>query len=146
MVSKSVPETPGEGSSVPGTIPPISENALSANPFVGWTTTQVLGWAKERLKEGGLSNTNIVVLDQRTNEDYTCLVASKWDAPEEHDDYLLTRSDFESSIVSLSAIEMGCGGRDMVDTDYEGSDGVLRIKVRNAAEKKWLERRALREG
>lgn len=140
MVSDTVPI-----GRLPGTTTPVSEEALTTNHFLHWTPDEVREWAKENLEETGLSNTNIVILDRRTNEDHTCFLATEWAFPEAHDDRLLVRSDFESSIVSLMTIEMGCGDESHVSIDYEGSDGILRYKVRDAAEKMYLEQSLAQE-
>lgn len=142
MISTSIPTTELP---LPGTATPVNSNALDTNPFLDWTPDQILSWAEKNFKDTGLSNRNIVILDERTNDDYTCLLAAPWDFPDDHKDRLLVRSDFESSVVSLMTIEMGCGGDDVVDADghYRREDGVLRMGVVHRAQEVELERNKL---
>lgn len=49
-------------------------------------------------------------------------------------DYVRARSDFESAVLVLKTIEIGCGDVDaQLSTEYAGSDGVLRVSVRDGA-------------
>ena len=129
-----------------GTAPPVDKDVLASNPFLNWTREQVVAWTDDNLEETALSIENYIILDQRTNDDATCLLITRKEFPEETEERLFVRSDFESSVVSLMTIEMGSGGADHLDTDYEGSDGVLRMAVRNRAEQAALEDRAQRDG
>ncbi|GAB7344757.1 hypothetical protein MBLNU457_3227t2 [Dothideomycetes sp. NU457] len=116
----------------PQTQAPVDPALLTHLPFLGWNPGQIISFAHEHLDGSFFSSTNMVILDERTNRDMTCLVLSQNELNDNDPrDYIQVRSDFESSITSLMTIEMACGGSDMLDTYYEGSDGVLRISVRD---------------
>jgi len=116
----------------PQTQPPVNVALLRHLPFLGWDIDQIISFAHEHLHRTLFSPENIIILDERTNRDMTCLVLSQNQLNDNDPrDYVQVRSDFESSIVSLMTIETGCGGTDQLDTDYEGSDGILRISARD---------------
>jgi len=47
-------------------------------------------------------------------------------------EYVQVRSDFESAVVVLKTVETGCGDVEgQLSTRYSGSDGVLRISMRD---------------
>ena len=115
----------------PRTKPPVEGRLLLSWPFLGYSLNQIIDFARRRLHRTYLSPTNIIVLDQRSNEDMTCLLLSRIVSSGDARDFVQTRSDFESSVVVLKTIEAGCGGTAQLDTDYIGCDGVLRISVRD---------------
>lgn len=132
MVSNEVPDQVDQHT----TTPPIDKDALDSNPFQNMSTNEIIAWAEANLPHSGLSTDNMIILDGRTAEDETCILVSLRDLPDEElssgfGKWKVVRSDFESSIISLMVKETGVGGDDHLDTDYEGSDGVLRTGVRD---------------
>lgn len=132
MVSERIPDQVDQYT----TKPPVDKDALDSNPFQNMSTNDIIAWAESNLPRSGLSAENIVMLDDRTAEDETCTLISLQDLPDDElpsglGKWKIVRSDFESSIISLMVKETGVGGDDHLDTDYEGSDGVLRISVRD---------------
>lgn len=128
VVSSTVPENVEKKT----TKPPVDENDLKSNPFNGRSTEEIIQWAQDHLKHSGLSTDNLVLLDERTRQDDTCLLVSERELPDDKSDkWLMVRSDFESSIISLMTKETGVGGDDHLDTEYDGSDGVLRNRIKN---------------
>lgn len=128
MTSTTVPE-----SLQAGTVGPVDDNDLQSNPFVKWTTDQIISWAQRNLLRTDLSPRHMVILDQRTVEDATCLLVSHKDQANEDGEWQIVRSDFETSIVSLMTKEMAVGGDEVLDTNYPGYDGVLRMEVKDRA-------------
>lgn len=130
------------------TICPIDEQALEDNPFIGKTSAEIIDWAQNHLPpESGLLNNQVIILDDRTTQDKTCLLLSlKWHyilelanrktipGPDEAPDaWIAIRSDFESSIVTIMTKAMGVGGDDHFGPlQEEGHDGVLRIRETHA--------------
>jgi len=110
---------------------PIDSALIQHLPFLGYDTDQIISFAQNHLHQSDISPTNMIILDERTNQDSTCLLISHDELSDNSRDYVQARSDFESSIISLKTIETGCGGTDHLDTDYQGSDGILRISVRD---------------
>lgn len=104
--------------------------------FQDWTHEQILEWSNEHLDGSTLSPANLVILDERSVQDRTCLVCSAADMPEINGRYQVLRSDFESTLVCLRAKEVGVAGDEMLGTGYEGYDGVFRMSVRNKAEQR----------
>lgn len=128
VVSSTVPENVEKKT----TKPPVDEDDLKSNPFNGRSTEEIIQWAQDHLKHSGLSTDNLVLLDERTRQDDTCLLVSERELPDDKSDkWLMVRSDFESSIISLMTKETGVGGDDHLDTEYDGSDGVLRNRIKN---------------
>lgn len=114
------------------TEPPVANRLLLNWPFLGYSSDQVIEFARRRLHQTYLSPTNIIILDERSNRDMTCLLLSQDVFSEDARDFVQTRADFESAVVTLKTIETGCGGADcQLDTNYVGYDGVLRISVRD---------------
>lgn len=114
----------------PQTRAPVDLVLLVHLPFLGCNIDQIISFAHEHLHGTLYSPTNMIILDERTNRDMSCLLLSRNELNDNDPrDYVRVRSDLESSIVSLMTIETGCGGTDMLDTNHEGSDGVLRISV-----------------
>lgn len=135
MVSNMVPDQVDQHT----TKPPVDKNVLDENPFQHMTTIEIVAWAENNLRRSGLSADNMIILDDRTAGDETCILVSLLDLPDDElpsgfGKWKIVRSDFESSIISLTVKETGVGGDDHLDTDYEGSDGVLRIGVKNCTE------------
>ena len=110
---------------------PVDTASLQELPFLGYDIKQIIAFAHDQLHLSDISPTNMIILDEQSNKDSTCIVLSHNQLSDDPWDFVKTRSDFESSIISLKTIETGCGGTDQLDTDYEGSDGILRISVRD---------------
>lgn len=121
----------------PQTQAPVDPALLTHLPFLGFSTDRIISFAQQYLDESPFSPKNMIILDERTNRDKTCLVIASDELSDNYPhDYLQVRSDFESSITSLMTIEMACGGtQDHLDTNYDGSDGILRISVRDGKTK-----------
>ena len=114
------------------TTSPVDERFTRHWPFIGFNTSQIIEYAMQHLDRTNLSPTNIVVLDERSNEDQTCIVLSQNVLSDDARDYVQVRADFESAVIVLKTIETGCGGADsQLDTNYAGFDGVLRISVQH---------------
>ncbi|QIW99601.1 hypothetical protein AMS68_005119 [Peltaster fructicola] len=144
VASTTLPEVIEESA----TICPIDEQALQDNPFLNKTTTEVIDWAQSNLHpECGLLNDQVVILDDRTAQDKTCLLLSLKEhyiiefanrktvpGPEEAPDaWIVIRSDFQSSIVTIMTKATGVGGDDHFEPlGREGHDGVLRIRETHA--------------
>lgn len=110
----------------------VDEDLLKDWPWEGSSVQQIIDFALQYLNNTDLSPTNMVVFDDITNQDDTCLILSKDPFSNDPRTYVQVRSDFESAVVALKTIETGCGDADtQLDTNYEGSDGVLRISVRD---------------
>lgn len=74
----------------------------------------------------------MVILDQQTNKDSTCLLLSFNELDKDPHNYMQVQVDFESAIVVLKTIEIGLGNANSrLSMEYKGSDGVLRISVRD---------------
>lgn len=124
--------SPDISSFEPRTKAPVDDDMLKDWPFEGFSIQQVIYFAMQHLNDTDLSPTNLVILDDITNHDDTCLLLSKDTLSDDPRDYVKVRSDFESAVVVLKTIETACGDADMqLDTQYPGSDGVLRISVRD---------------
>lgn len=61
----------------PRTKPPVEGRLLLSWPFLGYSLNQIIDFARRRLHRTYLSPTDIIVLDQRSNEDMTCLLLSR---------------------------------------------------------------------
>lgn len=105
-------------------------------PFDGQTQQQIIDYAQSHLDGSDLSSRNLVILDTRSMIDLTCLLISLSEESEPFGPVKrqILRSDFESSLISLNAKEMGCAGDDMLETDYEGFDGILRGRIKDEAQ------------
>ena len=144
MTSTTLPEVIEESA----TTCPIDEHALEDNPFLDKTIADVIDWAQSHLHpESGLLNNQLIILDDRTAQDKTCLLlslrehyilefASRRTIPgpkEAPDAWIVIRSDFESSIVTIMTKATGVGGDDHFEPlQEEGHDGVLRIRETHA--------------
>lgn len=116
----------------PRTEAPVDDDLLKTWPFEGLSGELIIDFAIQHLNNTDLSPTNMIVLDGITNQDDTCLLLSKDALSDDSQSYVQVRSDFESAVVALRSIETGCGDADsQLDTQYPGSDGVLRISVRD---------------
>lgn len=116
------------------TEPPVAHRLVQNWPFLQFQLSQVIDFALQHLDQTLLSPTNMIVLDERSNEDSTCLLLSRNELSNDAHSFMQARSDFESAVVTLKTIETGCGGADsQLITDYPGSDGVLRISARDCS-------------
>lgn len=107
-------------------------NFLYIWPFLDYTLDQIIDFAIAEFNGSDLSPINLVILDERTNDYQTCLSLLKNEANEEAIEYVQVRSDFESAVVVLKTVETGCGDvGGQSSTRYSGSDGVLRISMRD---------------
>lgn len=107
-------------------------NFLYIWPFLDYTLDQIIDFAIAEFNGSDLSPINLVILDERTNDYQTCLSLLKNEANEEAIEYVQVRSDFESAVVVLKTVETGCGDvGGQLSTRYSGSDGVLRISMRD---------------
>lgn len=114
----------------PRTTTPIPDHLLYTWLFLDYTLDQIIDFAIAELNGADFSPTNMVIPDERTNDDQTCLLLSKNEANEEAMEYVQVRSDFESAVVVFKTVETGCGDVEgQLRTRYSGSDGVLRISV-----------------
>ena len=114
------------------TTSPVDEQCTRHWPFVGFNTSQVIDFAMQHLDRTDLSPANMVVLDERSNEDQTCILLSRNTLSDDGRDYVQVRADFESAVIVLKTIETGCGdGDSQLDMNYAGFDGVLRISVQH---------------
>lgn len=111
---------------------PVDEQLTRHWPFNGFALSQVIDFTVNNLDQTYLSPTNLIVLDQRSNEDSTCILLSRNPLSDDARDYIQMRADFESSVVTLKTIDTGCGGADsQLYTKYPSFDGVLRVSVRD---------------
>lgn len=116
----------------PRTEPPVKDHLHQNWPFSGFQPSQVIDFALQHLDQTDLSPTNLIILDERSNEDSTCLLLSQNELSDDAHDFMKVRSDFESAVIALKTIETGCGVADsQLWTGYPGSDGVLRISVQD---------------
>lgn len=108
----------------------VNRNFLHEWQCEGCDVQQILDFAIQHLDNTEFSPINLIILDNCTNQDNTCLLLSK-----DPYDYVQVRSVFESAVVVLRSIEIGCAGANtQFDTKYSGSDGVMRVSVRDRAE------------
>jgi hypothetical protein len=140
VTSATLPEVIEESA----TICPIDEQALEDNPFLDKTVPEVIDWAQSHFHpKSGLLDKQVIILDDRTAQDKTCLLLSlkegyiiefanrkKIPGPKEAPDaWIVIRSDFESSIVTIMTKATSVGGDDHFEPlQEEGHDGVLRIR------------------
>lgn len=111
---------------------PVDEQLTRHWPFFGFDLSQVIDFTVNNLDQTYLSPTNIIVLDERSNQDSTCILLSRNPLSDDARDYMEVRADFESSVVTLKTIDTGCGGADsQLYTNYPSFDGVLRMSVRD---------------
>ena len=107
---------------------PVTNRVVLNWPFLGYSSDQVIEFARRRFHQTNLSPTNIINSDERSNQDMTRLLLSQDVLSDDLHDFVQTRADFESAVVALKTIETGCGAADgQLDTNYIGYDGVLRI-------------------
>jgi hypothetical protein len=120
----------------PRTEPPVEDRFLQHWPFLGFSPSQIIDFAQRHLHLSNLSPENFVILDERSNQDATCLVLSRNVYGEDAHDFVQTRADFESAVITLRTIEIGCGYADsQLSTDYPGYDGVLRISMESQGQR-----------
>ncbi|THW73082.1 hypothetical protein D6D19_05940, partial [Aureobasidium pullulans] len=97
----------------------IPDHFLYTWRFLDYTLDQIIDFAIAEFNGSDLSPINLIILDERTNDDQTCLSLLKNEANEEAIEYVQT-------------VETGCGDVEgQLSTRYSGSDGVLRISVRD---------------
>lgn len=73
---------------------PIPDHLLHVWPFLDYSLDQIFDFAIAELNGSDLSPTNLIILDERTNDDQTCLLLSKNEVNEETMEYVQVRSDF----------------------------------------------------
>lgn len=105
------------------TVPPVKS---FASPFIGWTVSAIKDFAEECLNvDYRISPRNLLVLDEQTLKDSTCLLVSECGDSDDHEEaWIERRSDFKTGLTVLNTIQMGCGGQEHLETTAE--DGVLR--------------------
>jgi hypothetical protein len=67
-----------------GTVPPLDADILRDSLFAGCITEEVIAWAQENIKSGNLSTDNMVILDERTAHDNTCLLVTARSRAQRH--------------------------------------------------------------
>ncbi|THV71443.1 hypothetical protein D6D28_04432, partial [Aureobasidium pullulans] len=72
----------------PRTITPIPDHFLCIWPFLDYTLDQIIDFAIAELNGSDLSPINLIILDERTNDDQTCLSLLKNEANEEAIEYV----------------------------------------------------------
>ncbi|TIA54221.1 hypothetical protein D6C79_01093 [Aureobasidium pullulans] len=98
---------------------PIPDHFLYTWRFLDYTLDQIIDFAIAERNGSDFSPTNMVILDERTNDDQTCLSLLKNEANEEAIEYVQT-------------VETGCGDVEgQLSTRYSGSDGVVRTSMRD---------------
>jgi hypothetical protein len=114
----------------PRTEPSVEDRFLQSWPFLRFSPDQVIDFAQQHLNLSEFSPENLIILDERSNQDATCLLLSRNVPGQDAHDFVQMRADFESAVVMLKTIENRCGDADsQLSTDHAGSDGVLRILV-----------------
>ncbi|KAL1793873.1 hypothetical protein ACET3X_007294 [Alternaria dauci] len=107
---------------------PVSEDP--STPFLNWSAQDVIAWAAQHLdrKRDGIAPYELVILDQQTLKDRTCLLVTTKDGElsrnPENPGRIMVRSDFKSSMATLNVKVQFCGGDGHFETT--ASDGVIR--------------------
>ncbi|CAD0107163.1 unnamed protein product [Aureobasidium uvarum] len=89
------------------TVSPVPSHHVQASPFLGYFSLQIIEFTIERLDGTDLSPTNMIILDERTNNDRTCLLLPKDEMRNDTRAYMQVRSDVESSVIALKTVETG---------------------------------------
>ena len=93
------------------TEPPVANRVLLDWPFLGYGSDHVIEFARRRLHQTYLSPTNIIILDERSNQDMTCLLLSQDVLSEDDHDFDVTRAECAWSVRGMGSNE-GCGNED----------------------------------
>lgn len=111
------------------TTAPVTIEAASSKPFLNMTPDGILAWVEMHLalpQDTFLVSDFMVVLDEHTATDGTCLLIAEAETPDGRDKFLFVRSDFASSLVALGVRATAVGGDEHLDP---GPDGVLRYNA-----------------
>ncbi|KAI1474990.1 hypothetical protein F4774DRAFT_307842 [Daldinia eschscholtzii] len=113
------------GTITKSTRPPVERPA--SYPFQGWGVEDIVKFAHDHINRSrqGIVPDNLVILDERTMEDKTCLLVTPREGSENEGELLTVRADFRSSLVLLNVKVLAVGG----DGHFEatGPDGVIRL-------------------
>jgi hypothetical protein len=107
---------------------PLSEDPSTA--FLNWSIEDIIGWAEEHLdrRKDGIVPYELVILDQQTLKDKTCLLVTVKDGELSRNPgdpaRIMVRSDFKSSLVTLNVKVQFCGGDGHFGAT--AADGVIR--------------------
>ncbi|KAI8964832.1 hypothetical protein F5Y11DRAFT_314539 [Daldinia sp. FL1419] len=97
-------------------------------PFQGWGIEDIVKFAHESFNHArqGIVSEHLVILDEQTMEDKTCLLVTLKEDHRAEGERLTVRADFRSSLVLLNLKCLGVGG----DTHFEvtSSDGIIRLE------------------
>ncbi|RYN19423.1 hypothetical protein AA0115_g10775 [Alternaria tenuissima] len=107
---------------------PISDNLPM--PFLDWSAEDIIEWAAQHLdrQRDGIVPYELVILDQQTLKDKTCLLVTTKDGELSRNPgnpaRIMVRSDFKSALATLNVKVQFCGGDGHFETT--ASDGVIR--------------------
>ena len=93
-------------------------------PCKGSSIDQVQGYLHANFEEPQIADTVIVILDEQTMRDETCLLVSEWESELHAGGRLAVRSDFRSSLLDLVNTSIGNMSDELFET--EEPDGVIR--------------------
>lgn len=97
-------------------------------PFHGWGIEDIVKFSREHLDpvRQGIVSEHLVILDEQTMEDKTCLLVTLKEGREPEGERLTVRADFRSSLVLLNLKSLGVGG----DGHFEviDPDGVIKLR------------------
>lgn len=109
------------------TRPPVEQQ--NSFPFKGWSAGDIFKFSREHFDRArqGIVPEHLVILDEQTVKDNTCLLVAPKEGQENKDEMLIVRADFRSSLVLLNLKAMGVGG----DGHFENTDsnGVIRLQT-----------------
>ncbi|RYP11734.1 hypothetical protein DL765_007630 [Monosporascus sp. GIB2] len=96
-------------------------------PFRDWSAEDVAKFAQEHFDRArqGIVPGHLVILDEQTMDDKTCLLVTLKEGREAEGELLIVRADFRSSLVLLNVKAMGVGGDGHFET--VDTDGVIRL-------------------
>lgn len=106
----------------PRTESPIEDRLPQFSPFSSFQSTRIIDFALQYLDQTDISPSNIIILDERSYQDSTCLLLSEKGRTDDVQAFVQTRSDFKSAVVTLTTIETGCGDYEsQLSTSYPDS-------------------------
>ncbi|RYP69807.1 hypothetical protein DL771_005916 [Monosporascus sp. 5C6A] len=96
-------------------------------PFRDWSVEDVAKFSQEHFDRArqGIVPGHLVILDEQSMEDKTCLLVTLKEGREAEGEWLIVRADFRSSLVLLNVKVMGIGGDGHFET--VDADGVIRL-------------------
>ncbi|KAG9190069.1 hypothetical protein G6011_08157 [Alternaria panax] len=107
---------------------PLSDDL--STPFLDWSAEAIIEWAEQHLnrQRDGIAPYELVILDQQTLKDKTCLLVTTKDGELSRNPgnpaRIMVRSDFKSSLATLNVKVQFCGGDGHFETT--AADGVIR--------------------